>query len=451
MKLRIFSGEMIKKPSFFLQGVNVENAITYNPQDIEHEVWKYYNNIFDNNQFESLQEEKLANSITELHKDKMILGELFCLKNIINAANQISKNTIYGPDFIHPHLLEDKEILKEIASKILHTLITNNWIIPEELRISRLLVLTKNASPTANINETRPIAVQSLPIRIIEKLIKFNLLAWQQWKSTELPKYQTGFQQNMSTMINLIRIKSLINRNRRRTKNKKYIFFLDITKAFNTIGRKYILKGIRQIIDLKTKQWNKWRALWAFSTQLLKSGTAYYGDGTIQIKKGVPQGGVLSPMFFTLALHYILTRSQIWRWMIRTGRIIAYTDDIAITVSNDETQHIHTLINHLKDYGLHTNTNKFQYIGPSQNSILDKVGQFQNIVKYLGCKISYHKREMIKSDKSALKKNIQKWKYIKRMITTNQYYQIINVYNKSVLLYQSIPGYITGELSIKNI
>ena len=109
--------------------------------------------------------------------DKKILGELFCLKNIINAANQISKNTTYGPDFIHSHLLEDKEILKEIASKILHTLITNNWIIPEELRISRLLVLIKNASPTANINETRPITVQSLPIRIIEKLIKFNLLA----------------------------------------------------------------------------------------------------------------------------------------------------------------------------------------------------------------------------------------------------------------------------------
>ena len=37
------------------------------------------------------------------------------------------------------------------------------------------------------------------------------------------------------------------------------------------------------------------------------------------------------------------------------------------------------------------------------------------------------------------------------MITTNQYYQIINVFYKSVLLYQSIPGYITGELSIKNI
>ena len=36
------------------------------------------------------------------------------------------------------------------------------------------------------------------------------------------------------------------------------------------------------------------------------------------------------------------------------------------------------------------------------------------------------------------------------MITTNQYYQIINVFYKSVLLYQSIPGYITGELSIKH-
>lgn len=41
--------------------------------------------------------------------------------------------------------------------------------------IGRLLVLTKTGSPLAPVNKTRPIAVQSLAIRILEKLIKARL------------------------------------------------------------------------------------------------------------------------------------------------------------------------------------------------------------------------------------------------------------------------------------
>ena len=337
------------------------------------------------------------------------------------------------------------------ANKINHILKKNNWLIPEELRVSRLLILTKTSTPVASVSQTRPIAVQSLPIRIIEKIIKQNLDNCQLCKSTELPIYQTGFQPNMSTMINLIRVKSVINKNRKRSKNKKFIFFLDLTKAFDTIERSYIISAIHNIIKTKTNCWEKCWTLWAFTIQLIKIRSAYYGDSKIEIKRGVPQGGVLSPLLFTLALDFILSKNQIWRWMIRTGRLIAYADDLAITVSKDEVQHVLSLIEHLRKYSLQTNTSKCQYLGPIENNILNKVGEYKNTVKYLGWVISYHKSETIKHYKLALKKNISKWRYIKRMLTPQQYEYIMNVFYKSVLLYQSFSGYIAGELSSKNI
>ena len=153
-----------------------------------------------------------------------IIEETFNCENILKTKGQISRNRTYGPDFIHQQLLEDIEICKLFANKTNHILKKNKWRIPEELRVSRLLILTKTSIPVASVSQTRPIAVQSLPIKIIEKIIKQNLDNCQLCKSTELPINQTGFQPNMSAMINLIRVKSVINKNRKRSKNKKFIF-----------------------------------------------------------------------------------------------------------------------------------------------------------------------------------------------------------------------------------
>ena len=179
----------------------------------------------------------------------------------------------------------------------------------------------------------------------------------------------------MSTIINLIKVKSVINKNRKRSKNKSSYFSFILTKAFDTIERSYIISAIHKIIKTKANCWKKCWILWTFTIQLIKIRSANYGDGKTEIKRGVPQGGVLSPLLFTLALDFILSTNQIWSWMIRNGRLIAYADDLAITVLNDEMLHVLSLIKHLRKFSLHTNTNKCQYRGQIENNILNKVGE----------------------------------------------------------------------------
>ena len=58
---------------------------------------------------------------------------------------------------------------------MIHHLMCKQRGIPPDFLIGRLLVMTKNSSPIAPIEKTRPIVVQTLAIRIVEKVIKQKL------------------------------------------------------------------------------------------------------------------------------------------------------------------------------------------------------------------------------------------------------------------------------------
>ena len=81
-------------------------------------------------------------------------------------------HTTYGYDLIQPELLKNKTLWEEKIGKILSIIKKSKYSIPKSVMVGRLLVMTKTGSPIAPIDKTRPIAVQSLAIRIIEKIIK---------------------------------------------------------------------------------------------------------------------------------------------------------------------------------------------------------------------------------------------------------------------------------------
>ena len=130
-KLRLFSGEMIKKPSLFLQKVCVNDMKSYNPKDIEYEVWKYYYHMFSESEAETRKCEKEIEYIFRNYVNIKIIEETFNYENILKATGQMSGNITGGPDFIHPRLLEDIELCNLFANKINHILKKNNWLIPE--------------------------------------------------------------------------------------------------------------------------------------------------------------------------------------------------------------------------------------------------------------------------------------------------------------------------------
>ena len=104
----------------------------------------------------------------------------------------------------------------------------------------------------------------------------------------------------------------------------------------------------------------------------------------IKIRKGVPQGGSLSPILFTLALDQLLRDNQSTREMIESGKLFAYADDLVLIIKPSELYKVQSLVMVLKEGGFDTNPSKCQYIGNSRNEYLEKFGRHSEFAKYLG-------------------------------------------------------------------
>ena len=324
--------EMRKKESSLLQGIEIDGYQIYDPKKIQNEVIRFYNSKFN----DEIALETNMQTIYELYQQYKLEDHYkdIILEGITREMEIFPTNTTYGPDLLLPKHLKDVNFRSDLKIFIEKSFTFNKGEIPENALMGRLILQTKTGAPISEINKTRPIVVQNLIIRLIEKVLKRKLELWQAWQNLSTDTYQWGFTKRKSTLVNLIRVKHFIKWNKKmRNKNKPIILSLDIAGAFDSIHRKTILDAIKAKIE-KWKNWENWQRLWAMSAQLLKSGILIYDDKDedyIRIQKGTPQGGWLSSMFFIMALDFILKqKDSITSKMPLDGKLLAFADDIIV-------------------------------------------------------------------------------------------------------------------------
>ena len=441
---------MKKRDSSFLLGIEKDGNVIFDPVKIRKEAINYYNKKF----WDEDMVEKNLQTIKNLHIEHKLKDsiQLMILSGIDREMELFPIHTTYGPDLLLPRYLTDKRFRFYIKSHINTILADNQGEIPNDSLAGRLILLTKTGHPISDLNNTRPILVQNIIIRLIEKVIKTELEKWINWHNLKVDHYQCGFMKKNSTLVNLVRVKNMIVMNKKkRNKNKPIIFSLDIARAFDNIPRHIILEAIKKKIK-STNCW-KWQKLWAFSAQLLKPATGIYDDweeDTVKITKGTPQGGVLSPMFFIMALDLILkSKNSITLEMIEKGKLLAFADDIIISILPDEALEVELVVKHLEKNGLSTNPSKWFYIAPKSTTILDRIGKHQTSIKYLGTQISYNKIEQIKSIKNSIKKNIFKLRKFGLSLPTHIFTVFVQAFYKSLTLYHLGPSLLVNELNPK--
>jgi hypothetical protein len=134
---------------------------------------------------------------------------------------------------------------------------------------------------------------------------------------------QFGFRPRHSTMLQLVRLVEKVNRNfddRRLTGR----VFLDLAKAFDTVWVKGLIFKLRVL---------------NFPSFLVKTISSYLDRRTIQtsyqsvkstcrgMRAGVAQGGLVSPVLFSLYVNDILTHS-------RHVELAQYADDTALVATS---------------------------------------------------------------------------------------------------------------------
>jgi DNA polymerase sigma len=140
-----------------------------------------------------------------------------------------------GSDMMYPKILKNQDIKRRIIQSTLELINGTNQVIPEYYKETRLVLLSKDLKDYATVSNTRPISVQQVVVRVLEKALLKAIL------KTDLMStgsYQTGFKSDNSTQMHVSRVlKSIKEHQQKDRKNRKIYMFVDLKKAYDSVRR----------------------------------------------------------------------------------------------------------------------------------------------------------------------------------------------------------------------
>lgn len=166
----------------------------------------------------------------------------------------------------------------------------------------------------------RPISLSSCCCKLFETMLKNKLQWWIEFENI-LPKSQTGFRKGQSTTDNLTNLTLNVED---AFSNKKDLLaaFLDVQGAFDNVNINILLQQLATIgCPLKLVKFIK------FLTQERFIFTEMNGEKFNIIHKGVPQGGVLSPLLYNI---YVLRLFYVCANLPKSVTVSQFADDIAL-------------------------------------------------------------------------------------------------------------------------
>jgi hypothetical protein len=223
----------------------------------------------------------------------------------------------------------------------------NQWLhtgtLPKVFAAERTIPVAKHAKPGVNVNladpdDYRPISVPNVLPKLFGLIFASRLMHWAM-RSNVISPEQVGYVPHHGAEWHEFTITETI-RARRRAGMATYVLFLDLRKAFDSLhmDAMWLLlarMGVPASLVDVLRTWADMR-----ETELHVNGSK---AGSYRQSKGVPQGGVLSPIFFIL---FIETLVRLLRRMLTgveingvTIQSLFFADDVAVVASTaDELQ-----------------------------------------------------------------------------------------------------------------
>jgi RNA-directed DNA polymerase len=198
--------------------------------------------------------------------------------------------------------------------------------------------------PKLNSKKKRPLGIPTIRCRCLQAMVKNALEPY--WEA-RFEGISYGFRPGRSTHDAIARVYTLT----RPHSKKKWVVDADIKGAFDNIGSKFLERAIGSFPGKELiKQW-------------LKAG--YMEEGiTHETTAGVPQGGVISPLLFNIALHgaesALGIRYNNWGQNRSKRAIVRYADDmVAFCESKEDAEEVVQILKDwLKERGLELSPEK---------------------------------------------------------------------------------------------
>jgi ribonuclease HI len=281
------------------------------------------------------------------------------------AIDSFSSFKAAGPDKIFPALLQNSK--KHIVPVLRNIFIRcHSWgYIPKQWRKVNVVYIPKAGKrPSDDPKSLRPISltsfVQKTMERVIDRYLRDKIL-----KTFPLHHRQFAYQPGKSTVSAL---QTLSNEIKKTMNQKQYALgaFLDISGAFDNTSVESIRSAlIDRGIDTQTCRW---------ITAMLSNRKVISELGnetlSVDVHKGCPQGGVLSPLLWTLVVDSLLKELNDNCFFVQ-----GYADDIVILVKGSFTNIIsermqnalNVVENWCTEHGLMVNPDKTEIVNFTKN------------------------------------------------------------------------------------
>jgi hypothetical protein len=322
------------------------------------------------------------------------------IKNLNTLIKNLKSKLSCGVDKVSNIMLKNlSEKFKLLLIHLCKTTVTS-LVIPELWKKVIVRMIPKKNDGKKDPKNYRPISITSCIARLCERFILIEINDHLK-KHKLIIKQQSGFRSYRQTKDNIF---AICQRNLEafNSKKKNCVIFFDISKAFDKIWQNGLLFKMK---SLKFKDSIiKWLYHFlkgrSFTIKINKNNSNYH-----DIETGVPQGGVLSPILFSIFINDIIDGRTVFKKNEVHSNMFA--DDLASSCASNKSSLIeqtmniflNKLENWLYKWRLDMNPKKCQYIvfgkGLNRNPINLKLKLFNelipkaNSIKFLGVTLDY--------------------------------------------------------------